>query len=93
MITNMTKRAMCNKGTMARKIEFNTTCKLGTPETNRRGRSTRKARKAFTSKPSFIRLDSAVLSILKMFKKYENRYLKQNKLLEGLLPDDDNCKI
>lgn len=27
MITNITKSAMCNKGTMARKIEFNTTCK------------------------------------------------------------------
>jgi len=27
MITKITKSAMCNKGTMARKIEFNTTCK------------------------------------------------------------------
>lgn len=27
MITNITKSAMCNKGTMARNIEFNTTCK------------------------------------------------------------------
>lgn len=27
MMTNITKSAMCNKGTMARKIEFNTTCK------------------------------------------------------------------
>lgn len=27
MITNITKSAMCNKGTMARNMEFNTTCK------------------------------------------------------------------
>lgn len=27
MITKITKSAMCNKGTMARRIEFNTTCK------------------------------------------------------------------
>jgi len=27
MITNITKSAICNKGTMARRIEFNTTCK------------------------------------------------------------------
>lgn len=36
---------------MARKIEFNTTCKDGTPDTRRSGRNTRKARSAFTSKP------------------------------------------
>lgn len=27
MITNITKSAICNNGTIARKIEFNTTCK------------------------------------------------------------------
>lgn len=39
-------------------------CLLGTPETRRKGRSTRKALKAFTSNPSFTRLESAVLIIL-----------------------------
>lgn len=79
IITKRTKRAICNRGTMARRMEFNTTCKpetscgisiqewilqktyhhnidrlLGTPETSRKGLSTRKARKAFTSKPSIL---------------------------------------
>lgn len=72
----MTKRAMCNKGTMARNIEFKTTCRLGTPETNRRGRSTRKARKAFTSKPSFIKFDNAVLIMLQKRKQSLNIVLQ-----------------
>lgn len=37
---------------------------LGTPETSLRGRSTRKALSAFTSKPSLIRDESTVLIIL-----------------------------
>lgn len=37
---------------------------LGTPETSLRGRSTRKALNAFTSKPSFISIDNTVLTIL-----------------------------
>ena len=37
---------------------------LGTPETSRNGRRTRKARRAFTSNPSFISVDSAVLTLL-----------------------------
>lgn len=76
----MTKRAICNKGTMALIIEFKTTCKpegkkikiyklrysalLGTPETRRRGLKTRNARRAFTSNPSFIKVDNAVLIML-----------------------------
>ena len=37
---------------------------LGTPETKRKGRKTRKARSAFTSKPSFMILVRTVLNIL-----------------------------
>ena len=40
---------------------------LGTPETSRSGRSTLKARKAFTSKPSIFSLDNTVLTILECF--------------------------
>ena len=37
---------------------------LGTPDTSLSGRRTRNARNAFTSKPSFIRVESAVLTLL-----------------------------
>lgn len=38
---------------------------LGTPDTKRKGLNTRNARNALTSKPSFIKLDNAVLIKLK----------------------------
>lgn len=56
MITNITNKEICNKGNIALNMAFNTTCKLGTPDTKRKGRSTRNALNAFTSKPwMFIR--------------------------------------
>lgn len=50
---------------------------LGTPETSRSGRSTRNARRAFTSKPSFIMVDSAVLTALQQSNSGRQRRTKQ----------------
>ena len=59
-ITNITSRAMCNKGTIALMIAFKTTWREGTPDTNRRGRKTRNALSALTSNPSFMTVERAV---------------------------------